>query len=168
MRTEIQYSPAFAAAKVTLEQGKSVKAEAGAMLSPSSCSRAPTSRSPSRSKDASNPVHTEDAIASYTENRTVPLEDPAHAASRVRDIAGVARNDVGMRVSNGLAGYHSDVDADDVGVAGESDGDEDARDPNPATTTRAVPVMAARYPCQPMGPPHPPTRPTVPRHEPPL
>ena len=36
MQTEIQYSPAFAAAKVTLEQGESVKAEAGAMLAMSS------------------------------------------------------------------------------------------------------------------------------------
>jgi uncharacterized protein (TIGR00266 family) len=36
MQTEIQYSPAFAAAKVTLEQGESVKAESGAMLAMSS------------------------------------------------------------------------------------------------------------------------------------
>ena len=36
MQTEIQYSPAFAAAKVTLDQGESVRAEAGAMLAMSS------------------------------------------------------------------------------------------------------------------------------------
>lgn len=36
MQTEVQYSPAFAAAKVTLDQGESVKAEAGAMLAMSS------------------------------------------------------------------------------------------------------------------------------------
>lgn len=32
METEVQYSPAFAAARVRLQQGESVKAEAGAML----------------------------------------------------------------------------------------------------------------------------------------
>ena len=32
MQTEIQYSPAFASAKVTLDQGESMRAEAGAML----------------------------------------------------------------------------------------------------------------------------------------
>jgi uncharacterized protein (TIGR00266 family) len=36
MQTEIQYSPAFAAAKVTLDQGESVRAEGGAMLAMSS------------------------------------------------------------------------------------------------------------------------------------
>ena len=36
MQTEIQYGPAFASAKVTLDQGESVKAEGGAMLAMSS------------------------------------------------------------------------------------------------------------------------------------
>jgi uncharacterized protein (TIGR00266 family) len=36
VKTEIQYGPAFAAAKVTLDQGEGIKAEAGAMLAMSS------------------------------------------------------------------------------------------------------------------------------------
>ena len=44
MRTEISYSPAFAMATVHLDDGESVKAEAGAMMAMSPASRSRPAR----------------------------------------------------------------------------------------------------------------------------
>ena len=56
----------------------------------------------------------------------IPLagDDVAHAAARIGDVAGVARNYVDVQVRNGLAGGGAGVDADieAVGVVLPADG----------------------------------------------